>query len=422
MRRRVLGVLGAVGWLVLIVVIALGASGLVAAMDNPPGSSGRPDQAPPGDPEVTRQLDAAQADIEALADEVESLGTSARGAYAALNGADPTTAQAAIAEGNRLVDDIDARTARIRAALAAVPYVGTKTQDLLISPALADRHAGLVAALDGTNGLNAAWTRLTRGSIAATRMSGLLADHDRLAGSAADLGRQGKYTDALASLDDAAQRIADARALRDELANTVDVTVLDEWLSRNDDYDKALRTLYTTVSNAKGKVTNAVRDADQGREGREGPASIRQPRPRRHHVRDRPGRDERRRHRHRGGPRNARRRSRFARLADAGACSERRRQHTRGRDRRAWIVPKRRALTPSRDRDAGYTDGSSPSTQPARSAAPGHVIPEVPSRAASCRHRSAVGCPGGRPRRSRRGQNPPSTDRSVSWIGGPAAS
>ena len=264
MRRRVLGVLGAVGWLVLIVVIALGASGLVAAMDNPPGSSGRPDQAPPGDPEVTRQLDAAQADIEALADEVESLGTSARGAYAALNGADPTTAQAAIAEGNRLVDDIDARTARIRAALAAVPYVGTKTQDLLISPALADRHAGLVAALDGTNGLNAAWTRLTRGSIAATKMSGLLADHDRLAGSAADLGRQGKYTDALASLDDAAQRIADARALRDELANTVDVTVLDEWLSRNDDYDKALRTLYTTVSNAKGKVTNAVRDAIRG--------------------------------------------------------------------------------------------------------------------------------------------------------------
>ena len=91
-----------------------------------------------------------------------------------------------------------------------------------------------------------------------------VADHDRLAGSAADLGRQGKYTDALASLDDAAQRIADARALRDELANTVDVTVLDEWLARNDDYDKALRALYTTVSNAKGKVTNAVRDAIRG--------------------------------------------------------------------------------------------------------------------------------------------------------------
>jgi hypothetical protein len=95
-------------------------------------------------------------------------------------------------------------------------------------------------------------------------MSGLLADHDRLAGSAADLGRKGRYADALATLRDATQRIADARALRDELANTVDVTVLDEWLSRNDDYDKALRTLYTTVSNAKGKVTNAVRDAIAG--------------------------------------------------------------------------------------------------------------------------------------------------------------
>jgi hypothetical protein len=95
-------------------------------------------------------------------------------------------------------------------------------------------------------------------------MSGLLADHDRLAGAAADLGRKGKYTDALASLRDATQRIGDARALRDELANTVDVSVLDEWLSRNEAYDKALRTLYTTISSAKGKVTNAVRDAIAG--------------------------------------------------------------------------------------------------------------------------------------------------------------
>ena len=196
-----------------------------------------------------------------------------------------------------------------------------------------------MAALDGTNGLNAAWTRLTRGSIAATKMSGLLADHDRVAGAAADLGRQGKYTDALASLD--------RRSTTDRATPAPSVTssptrltsrVLDEWLSRNEAYDKALRTLYTTISNAKGKVTNAVRDAIGGEKAAKDRLPSGQPRARRHHVRDRPGRDERRRHRHRGGSRNARRRPRFARLALARAGAERRRQPARRRDRAARTV------------------------------------------------------------------------------------
>jgi hypothetical protein len=264
MKGRILTVLGALAWLALIVVIALGASGIVAAMDQPPTTDARPDLTAPGDAEVTPLLDAAQADLAGLADEVDSLGTEARGALAALNGVDIATADAALAVGDRLVTDIDARTSRIRAALAAVPYVGTATQDLVISAPVAARHADLVAALDATNGLHAAWARLTQGSITATRMSGLLADHDRLAGKAADLGRQAKYKDALSLLDQATAQITAARALRDELVNTVDVTVLDEWLSRNEDYDTALRTLYVAISSVKGKVTNDVRDAIAG--------------------------------------------------------------------------------------------------------------------------------------------------------------
>ncbi len=154
--------------------------------------------------------------------------------------------------------------ARIRASLATVPYVGTPTQDLWISRDLATRHAGLTATLEATNGLNAAWTRLSQGSIAATKMSVLLAEHDRLVGAAAEQGRAGKYDEALAKLDDAAEQIAGARALRDQLANTVDVTVLDQWLSRNEDYDKALGALYTALLKTDGKVTNEVRDAVGG--------------------------------------------------------------------------------------------------------------------------------------------------------------
>jgi hypothetical protein len=43
--------------------------------------------------------------------------------------------------------------------------------------------------------------------------------------------------------------------------NTVDVSVLDEWIKRNADYDVALRKLYTAISKVGGKVTEATRAA-----------------------------------------------------------------------------------------------------------------------------------------------------------------
>ena len=62
----------------------------------------------------------------ALADQVDALGTQARGTLAALNGSDPTTGDAAIAEpANRLILEIGSRTAAFRDELAAVPYIGT---------------------------------------------------------------------------------------------------------------------------------------------------------------------------------------------------------------------------------------------------------------------------------------------------------
>ena len=77
-------------------VIALGAAGLVTALDHPPGSTGRTDLSAPNDAEVTARLDAAETDLNALADQVEALGTTARSALASLNGADPAAAEADI--------------------------------------------------------------------------------------------------------------------------------------------------------------------------------------------------------------------------------------------------------------------------------------------------------------------------------------
>ena len=120
---RLRSVLGAVIYFLIVVVIALGAAGLVTALDHPPGSSGRTDFSAPNDAEVTARLDAAETDLNALADQVEALGTIARSALAALNGADPAASQSAIENGDQLVSGIVARTRLLREVLAEVPYI-----------------------------------------------------------------------------------------------------------------------------------------------------------------------------------------------------------------------------------------------------------------------------------------------------------
>ncbi|MEA2609989.1 MAG: hypothetical protein QOJ75_2232 [Chloroflexota bacterium] len=260
-KHAIRRLLAAVAWLGLMSLIGLGAAGIVNAMDHQPGTPSRAELTSVGDAEVQPMLDAATGDLVALSDQVSALGVQARGALAALNGSDSAVVDAAIADGDRLVQDLQARTSALRGELAAVPYVATPIAPLLLSDAVVARHAALTAALDATEGLDANWLRLTLGSVSATRMSALLARHDTLVVQAAAQGRVAKYAAAAGLLDQADATIAEARQLRDQLANTVDVTVLDQWLERNAAYDAALRNLYTAIATVSGKVTDSVRTA-----------------------------------------------------------------------------------------------------------------------------------------------------------------
>lgn len=254
-------ILAGAAWLAIIVVIAMGAAGIVGAMDHPPGTVARDELTAAGDAQVTPLLDAAATNLAALADQVDALGAQARGALAAMNGSDPAAGEAAIKSGDALVPDVIARTAALRAQLALVPFVGRPDAGLVVSDAVVARHAALVAALDATDGLDVAWARLTNGSLAATQMSALLAKHDSLTAAAADRGVHAKYADAIKLLDQARAQLAAAKVLRNQLVATVDVSVLDEWLSRNDDYDVALRKLYVEISRVGARVTPATRAA-----------------------------------------------------------------------------------------------------------------------------------------------------------------
>ncbi len=255
------GALGGLGWLVAVIVIALGGAGIVTAMDAPPSGEARPELTARGDALVTPVLDAAEASLTTLADDVDALGTQARGALAAQVANDMATLDGAVARGDELIASIKADAASIAADLATAPIIGTTTADYELSAAVRARHARLVDAVETLEGLDAAWARLTTGAVTATRLSGLLAAHDDAVLAAAEQGRDAEYDDAAATLDGADAAIAEARQMRDRLANTVDVTVLDEWLDRNEAYDVALRGLYVALRDVGGRVTDAVRDA-----------------------------------------------------------------------------------------------------------------------------------------------------------------
>jgi hypothetical protein len=250
----------AVIWLLVVLAIALGGAGLVTASPGGVLPAARPELTGVVDARVNRQLDAVEADLEALSDRVETLGTQGRGALSALVGSQTEVAETAIKTGDGLLLEIGIQTIDIEAALAAAPYVTTAAADLHVSPEVQARYARLRDGLEATRQLDASWSRLTAGALSATRLSASLAEHDRLVGEAAARGREGLYKDALVFLADAADELTAERQMRNILANTVDVTVLDQWLERNAAYDKALRALYVALARAGGRITEDVRD------------------------------------------------------------------------------------------------------------------------------------------------------------------
>jgi hypothetical protein len=266
LRERARRILAAVVWLALVLAIAMGAAGLVSGADHQPGTAARPELTFTRDAEVDAALGLATRDLEALVDKVAALGVQARGALAALNGTETSTVDVAIAEGDRLLDEMLAQTSAVRRELVGVPYVARLDAAMLISDARVARHTALVAALDATDGLQDAWVRLTSGSVTATQLSTLLARHDVEVTDAAALGRAARYEDAIERLDDADATVDEARTLRNQLANTVDVTVLDAWLDRIANYDEALRGLYVAYSNVGSRVTDELHEAKEAEE------------------------------------------------------------------------------------------------------------------------------------------------------------
>jgi hypothetical protein len=191
--------LTALAWLGVVVVIALGGAGIVAAMDPPPTSNVRPELTTEGDAAVTAVLDDAAAELDLLAADVDALGADARSALASLNGADLSEVQAAVDRGDGHIDEIRRRAFAVARMLEDTPIVGTPAAGYELSATVQERYDRLIAAAGSTGALEAAWARLTVGSLAASRLAETLAAHDEAVLAAAELGRAARYEEAAAS-------------------------------------------------------------------------------------------------------------------------------------------------------------------------------------------------------------------------------
>jgi hypothetical protein len=263
-RSRVAALTPGAGFGVVIVlvfvVLAFGSAGLVTSADHLPGPSTRPELTWAGDQAIRPGLDAATRDIGGLTKDLDSLGVLGRGALAALAGNQWDLLDSTIDRGAQLVLAIRDRATALRTSLMGLPGLGRNAQ-LRLSPDSLDRQQRLFDALTATDGLVAAWGRLDSGSVSAARLAALLTQHDTLITEAIDAGLKRRTADALAKIDGATAALDQAATLRDRLANSVDVSELNEWLRRNRNYDVALRRLYVAAAASPNRVNAELRAA-----------------------------------------------------------------------------------------------------------------------------------------------------------------
>jgi hypothetical protein len=247
-------------WLLAAAGIALGAAGLVSGMDHPPTGGGRGELTFGADATIRPGLDAATDDLRRLSEDVNRLADLGRTALTSLAARDLGGLKSSIDAGNRRIATIQADASALRDRLGALPGAGPGMTGRLGTETVA-RYATLVDALPVVDGLDESWGRLAAASIPATELTSHLLAHDRIAGQAVIAGSGGRYAAALKTLSQAKDELAAAKAIRDRLAATVDVTTLDDWIARNSAYDAAVGSLWQAMVTSKGRVTPEVRDS-----------------------------------------------------------------------------------------------------------------------------------------------------------------
>ena len=178
-----------------------------------------------------------------------------------MNAGDVDTVNAKVVSGTGDLATIEAAQDALETAIADVPGVGSDSE-LHVAPEVQDRYDGLMPTPAHRDRPRRRLAGPHRARARRRQPQRALAQHDQETAAAAQQGAKERYQQALdrASMPPT-RRIAQAKAVRDRLAKTADVSVLTSWIDRNAAYDKALRDLYEVLIEAEGKVTAKVRAA-----------------------------------------------------------------------------------------------------------------------------------------------------------------
>lgn len=265
-RAAVGRVLIRVGWLVLAAGLAFGSAGIVAATQHLPAGTGRPELTWAADKILSAKLDAAVRDLARLKDDVDSLGTMARQTLSAMAQVNRQSLQSAWDGGWNNLNSIEVGAAGLSTRLQCADWEATLKTELIktYNPVLVDRYHRLCLALTSVAPLHEDWQAMVDGSGTAMRVVDDIETHDSTAADALKLATQGRYPEALTQLTRATDSLADAGKIASTLAKVTDVSTLTSWLARTQGFDDALRLLWQTMVDSKGKVTAQVTAALRG--------------------------------------------------------------------------------------------------------------------------------------------------------------
>jgi tetratricopeptide (TPR) repeat protein len=231
-------------WTVLLVLIALGGAGLATAADREPTDAARPELTWRAEQLAQPWIESMAAQLHAVEEEVGNLSAAGRDALVRL----PTLEQAAIEQA---VADGDGTSRRLDDLVASLDDLRDRQLEVVDDSRLSQASRELLGSIDEAVAAAAilpfAWAGLAVDARRVSQLLDALDRHDGLVFRATTAARQERYEQAVELLDQAAVPLAEAGALRNELAEYADVATLDELLARYADYDRALTALYEEI-------------------------------------------------------------------------------------------------------------------------------------------------------------------------------
>jgi hypothetical protein len=242
------------GWTIVFTTFAVGAAGLIGESFHPAGSLARAELTYSGDAALAARLDAATTQLQAISANVDELAADAKSALEEVASTDPTRLRDALARGGQAATAIATQTRDLKESLADLPGDGPDAV-LQFSNATLVRRASIIAALDAATSLASLWQTVTGGAANAAHLINLIDTHDQTVLAAAAEGRDHHYKTGATILGTALETIGQVQQLRATMIAGTGDTVLDEWISRTSNYDRALQALYLALVKSHGVVT-----------------------------------------------------------------------------------------------------------------------------------------------------------------------